>query len=252
MVRTASWQTADKSLKKWFLPRVGLADWTMTESLWQFDRVLSHKNKSIFIEDAICAISGLMNSQTKTTVVVFFSFRKLPPWILPLTSNERKNILHGFHINAWYHHQHKQFSRKNLICAVKYSEILYIKGCDSLWYRWQTFSYAEHEVNMNERWDVASTALRGINTKKTTWGTLRHEHLKDEQTVQRKSSWKCLTFPGKGDTCFQDTALRKHHWKATWILYFTVCCCFERSSWKDNWCPNYLAWLCGVEKAGQE
>lgn len=33
------------------------ADWTMTESLWQFDRMLSHSDESIFIEDALCTIS---------------------------------------------------------------------------------------------------------------------------------------------------------------------------------------------------
>lgn len=112
VVNPASRQTAYKSL---VLQWDRLADWTMTESLWQFDRVLSHKKQTNF--HWRCNIYRvMMNSQTEKPHL--FCFKE--NIVLEFFHSSQMNILH---INARYHHQHRQLLRQNLTCTVKHSEI---------------------------------------------------------------------------------------------------------------------------------
>lgn len=134
MVNPAS-QKLLKSLVKVLHGGGGGQDWTMTESLWQADRVLSHNNKTISTEDAMYIVRWWIHNQKPH---LFFKEN-----IVLELFHSSQNILH---MNARY----CQFSRQNLTCTVKHSEICWITDADSLWYRWQTFWYDEYEMNMND------------------------------------------------------------------------------------------------------
>lgn len=158
----------------------------MPEPLWQFNKdmiknlqvciskfqvsglfshlclgVPTHKNKSIFVGGAICTGRRISNPRGNF-ILKFFHLSQaiqLDPCLAHVTHQCTTPAV---------------FKRK-IKSKAKFSENLYIKGCDNIWYRWQTFSYGEYGLNMNEQWDVTSTALRGINMTKTTWGTLKHK-----------------------------------------------------------------------------
>ncbi len=120
-----------------------------------------------------------------------------------------KNILHRFHTNAWYHYQHKQLSRQNLTCTVKYSEILYIKGGDSL----DIDDRHSNMVSMRWMWmndEMSPLKPWGEWTQQRelqAWRLLGWTNCSKE--VFLKISTAYLTFQDKGDTCFQDTSPRK-------------------------------------------
>lgn len=130
-------------------------------------------------------------------------------------------------------HDTSSLQEENQKYTAKFSENLYIKGCDNIWYRWQTFSYGEYGLNMNEQWDVTSTALRGINMTKTTWGTLKHKPFSGwancSKEVLLEISTACLLSFKRLANCLEIV------WKHQPENCIDGSLFAERSSWNDNW-----------------